>query len=118
MDPNIRVNLKLIQDKLNELRRNGMNDSFELEMYFINHMTDLYDAYPYLIKRLCREENQDNSFLYKMIDNLEQVRDGNKSMKEAQMELGEELAEKYVYPVISKEELLARAMKQEKEKKD
>jgi len=106
----IRDKIKQVQDKLIELRKNGTTDSFDLELYFMNNMTEIYDQYPSLIKRLCREENQDNSFLFKMLDTLDQIKTGEKSMEVAEMSLGEELAEKYLYPVVSKEEL-AKAIK-------
>jgi len=105
MDPEIRPKIKILVDKLYELRKEGIKDSFELESYIINNMTDFYDTYPSLVKRLCREENQDNNFLYKMIETLEKVNNGEKSMAAAEMSLGEELAEKYLYPVVNKEDL-------------
>ena len=105
MDPDIRSKIKLLVDKLSELRKEGVKDPFELESYIINNMTDFYDTYPSLVKRLCREENQDNTFLYKMIETLEKVNNGEKSMAVAELSLGEELAEKFLYPVISKEDL-------------
>jgi len=113
MDSNIRDKIKIIQDKLIELRSNGITDSFDLELYFMNNMTEMYDMYPSLIKRLCREENQDNSFLFKMLDTLDQVNKGDTPLAIAEMQLGEELAEKYLYPIVSKEEL-AKSIKNKK----
>lgn len=105
MDLTLRDKIKIVQDKLIELRKNGTTDSFDLELYFMNNMTEMYDMYPSLIKRLCREENQDNSFLFKMLDTIDQVKTGETSMAVAELSLGEELAEKYLYPIVSKEEL-------------
>jgi len=105
MDPDIRNKIKLLQDRLTKLRKQGITDSFELEMKIIDEMTDLYDTYPSIVKRLCRDENQDNSFLYKMIETLEDVNNGNKSLAIAELSLGEELAEKYLYPIVKKEDL-------------
>jgi hypothetical protein len=103
MDPELRKKISIIIEKVIELRNQGMNDSLDLEMYFIDNMTEYYESYPHLIKRLCREENQDNSFLYKMIDNLEQVNKGEKSMASVELTLSNELANKYLYPVLNKE---------------
>ena len=102
MDPELRNKINIIMDKITELRKNKITDSFELEMYFIENMTEYYETYPHLIKRLCREENQDNSFLYKMIDNLEQINNGQKSMASVELTLANELADKYLYPVLDK----------------
>jgi hypothetical protein len=104
MDPDMRNKVNIIVQKVVELRILEINDSFDLEMYFIEHMTELYENYPHLIKRLCREENQDNSFLYKMLDNLEQVNKGQKSMASVELSLGNELANKFLYPVLEKED--------------
>lgn len=102
MDPELRNKVNIIMEKVRELRKQGINDSFELELYFIDNMIEYYESYPHLIKRLCREENQDNSFLFKMIDNLEQVNNGQKSMVGVELTLGNELANKYLYPVLDK----------------
>lgn len=99
---NLKEKINIIIDKIAELRKNGITDSFELELYFIDNMVEYYESYPHLIKRLCREENQDNSFLYKMLDNLEQVNKGEKSMASVELSLGNELANKFLYPIINK----------------
>lgn len=101
MDPELRKKINIIIEKVSELRKQGMTNSFDLEMYFIDNMTEYYESYPHLIKRLCREENQDNSFLYKMIDNLEQVNKGEKNMANVELSLGNELANKYLYPALN-----------------
>ena len=99
----MRDKINQIIEKIKELRNNGVKESFDLEMYFINNMTDFYDNYPYVIKRLCREENQDNSFLFKMLDMIDDVNNGNKTLASAELNLGNELAEKFLYPVLKKE---------------
>ncbi len=103
MDPEMRSKVNDIVKKVTELRNEGITDSFELELYFISNMTEYYDAYPHLIKRLCREEDQDNSFLYKMLDSLEKVNEGKTSMASVELSLGNELANKFLYPAIDKE---------------
>jgi hypothetical protein len=105
MDPEIRSKIQQLQSKLNDLRKEGINDPFELETYIINNMTDFYDTYPSIVKRLCRDKDQDNSFLFKMIDSLEKVNNGENSLASTEMVLGEELAQKYLYPIVSKEDL-------------
>ena len=102
MELELRDKVNIIVDKICELRKNGITNSFDLEMYFINNMIEYYESYPHLIKRLCREENQDNSFLYKMIDNIEQINKGEKSMSGVELTLGTELADKYLYPALNK----------------
>ena len=100
----LKKKIDIIIEKIAELRKSGITDSFELELYFIDNMVEYYESYPHLIKRLCREENQDNTFLYKMIDSLEQVNSGEKSMASVELSLSNELANKFLYPVLEKED--------------
>ena len=102
MDNNIRNQITILEKRLNELRQSGVTDSFDLELKIIDEMTDFYDTYPSIVKRLCRSANQDNEFLFKMIETLEKVNKGEKSLATVEMQLGEELANKYLYPVIQK----------------
>jgi hypothetical protein len=104
MESNFREQLKLLETTIAEQRKQGKTDSFELEVYIIENMTDFYDEYPSIVKRLCREENQDNTMLYRMIETLEQVKKGEKSIETVELQLGHELAEKFVYPIIQEEE--------------
>lgn len=101
MNKNLRENIQFLINKIEELKSNGITDSFELELYFINNMTDLYDEYPFLIKKLCKEK-QDLSFLYKMIDSLDKINNGEETKENIEAKLGNELAEQYLYPLIKK----------------
>ena len=101
MNKNLRENIQFLINKIEELKSNGITDSFELELYFINNMSDLYDEYPFLIKKLCKEK-QDLSFLYKMIESLDKINNGEETKENIEAKLGNELAEKYLYPLIKK----------------
>ena len=105
MDPNVREKVNIIISKITDLKKEGITDSYQLELYFIENMPDFYDNFAFLIKKLCREENQDNSFLFKMLDSIDQVNQGNTSLTNVEMKLGEELAEKYLYPALNKDKI-------------
>jgi hypothetical protein len=94
--------IELMMERLKALRNMGINDPFDLEMDFMNNMPEFYEQYPSIIKRVCRDENQDNTYLYKMINLLKQVEQGNTSLGAVELTLGNELAEKFVYPVVNK----------------
>jgi hypothetical protein len=96
----IEEKLELLITRLELLRTTGIENPFDLEMDIMNNMTDFYEQYPSIVKRLCREKNQDNTYLYKMIKLLKQVENGNIDLKDAELSLGNELAEKFVYPVV------------------
>jgi hypothetical protein len=97
----IEKQIKIVFERLQVLRNMGINDPFDLEMDFMNNMSEFYEEYPSIIKRVCREENQDNTYLYKMIHLLKKVEEGNTSLGAVELSLGNELAEKFVYPIVN-----------------
>ena len=64
-----------------------------LELY-----PEFYDNYPFLVKKLCK--NQDITMLYTMLEKLNQIEKGNSTLENVERNLGEQLAEKYLYPNI------------------
>jgi hypothetical protein len=98
----LRENVNTIIKLINDYRNKGIKDDFELEMLILNNYPELYEEYPAIIKRLCREENQDNTILFQMIEQLENIEKGETTMEKVEKELGEELAEKFVYPLVKK----------------
>lgn len=96
----IEEKIKLLLGRLKLLRTSGIENSFDLEMDIMNNMSDFYESCPSIVKRLCREDNQDNTYLYKMIKLLKQVENGNVELKDVESSLGNELAEKFVYPIV------------------
>lgn len=114
----IKNNIQTLEQHVKDLKTQGITSSFDLEMRVIELMPEFYDSYPSIVKRFCREDadKQDNTYLYKMLGLIEQVKTGEKSLASVEMNLGEELAQKFVYPVVNnlekgKEEL-------DKEKKE
>ena len=97
----IEEQLQVVLKRLKILRAIGINDPFDLEMDFMKNMPEFYENFPSIIKRLCKEENQDHECLYKMISLLKQVEKGDKSLASVELSLGNELAEKFVYPVVN-----------------
>lgn len=100
----IKKNIIQLQTKLKELRTMNITESFDLEMAVLNCMPEFYDNYPSIVKRLCKEEIQDNTYLYKMLELLYDVEKGDKSLASVEYNLGEELAQKFVYPLVKKED--------------
>ena len=102
MESNIKKLVLELQKKINEFKKNGCNDPFDLEMKILEAMPEMYDNCPALVKRLCKNEKQDNSYLYKMLDLIEQVDNGERTMENVEYNLGQELANKFLYPKINK----------------
>lgn len=100
MDNNARNDILTIENKIKEYRKKNITESFKLELAFIDEMPDLYEKYPSIVKRFCKSDNLDNSFLYRMLDELDKVNNGFQTMQSTELRLGEELAQKYVYPIV------------------
>lgn len=78
----------------------GIKNPSDLQILFSKAHQSIYDKYATVVKTICRKD--DLTFLDKMIQSLEQVDKGKKSMKEVSNNLGEELAGKYLYPKVGK----------------
>lgn len=96
----VKENIKDISEKINQMELNGKTDPFDFEMTILESHPEFYQAHPFLVKKLCKRG--DMSFLYKMLDQLEKVETGNKSLATVELNLGEELANQYLYPVVNK----------------
>lgn len=83
-----------IKSRINSLKLNGKTDPFEFEMDIMENMPEFYSEYPFLVKKLV--SGQDITYLYKMLETLNQVQNGNKSFAGAELTLGKELADKYL----------------------
>lgn len=99
----VRDNVKLINQRINKLELEGITNSFDFEMDIMESHPEFYQSHPFLVKKLCKRE--DISMLDKMLNQLEIVESGNKSLSGVEVKLGEELASEYLYPVIDKSKL-------------
>jgi hypothetical protein len=96
----IRQTVQTISDKIKQMELSGITDSFDFEMKIMELYPEFYQSNPFLVKKIARRE--DLSMLDKMLQQLENVESGNKSLASVELKLGEELADQYLYPVINK----------------
>jgi hypothetical protein len=96
----IREHIVLISDYIISMEAAGKTDVFNMEIELLEVFPEFYDQYPFLVKKLCKKD--DITVLYKMLDNLEQVEKGDKTMATVEDNLGKELANQYLYPNINK----------------
>ena len=82
----IKVNIELIKAE-------GTIDAFGIEMAFLERYPDLYDKYPFLVKKLISGENMD--MLEKMLSSIDNIKKGANKYKE-EVKLGKELEKKYI----------------------
>ena len=94
------VKIKEIKEKVSVLKSQNKSD-VDIELFFLDNDTEFYENHPYLIKKLIKGDSLE--FLDKMINNMKEIEDGNQSLASTELKLGEELAQKYLYPVIKKD---------------
>lgn len=97
----IKDTIKQVSDRMDILKNSGVTDPFDFEMDILTNMPEFYQEYPFLVKKITSGHNLE--YLYKMLDTLEQVQTGNKSFASAELNLGNELADKYLYPSLKKD---------------
>jgi len=93
-------NIKLISETIKQMEEKGINNSFDFELKIMEDYPEFYQSHPFLVKKVCSKS--DLTMLYKMLNNLQEVENGNKSLASVEMSLGNDLANQFLYPVINK----------------
>jgi hypothetical protein len=97
-------NVEFIKSNVSEIQeiisQNPNTDPFDLELKFMESHAEFYQQHPFLVKKLCKKE--DISMLFTMLSNLSQVENGEKSLASVELNLGNQLANKYIYPKMNK----------------
>ncbi len=96
----IKQTVTQINNAIVAMEKAGKTDSFDFEMEIMTEYPEFYQAHPFLVKKLCKRD--DISILYKMLDQLEEVQAGQKSLASVELNLGTQLANKFVYPNLKK----------------
>lgn len=98
------IDTKSIKEKVNIINKyiesQGDKDPFKIEMEIIEKYPEIYDDYPHLVKKLCKKE--DMTMLVTMLNRLQNVEDGKESLASVEYNLGNNLADKYLNPVVNK----------------
>jgi len=96
----VREHVVMINEHIKKMELAGKKEVFDFELELMTVFPEFYEKYPFLVKRLCKRS--DLTVLYQMLDNLEQVEKGNKSLASVEHTLGDELANKFLYPSLNK----------------
>ena len=97
---NIKLHVDLINKLINKLELGGKTEAFDFELEIMTTYPEFYDRHPFLVKKLCKRD--DISMLYKMFENLNEIESGNKTLDNVELNLGEDLAQSYLYPCLKK----------------
>jgi hypothetical protein len=95
---NLKLDILAIKNKIAECRTNNITDAFSIEMNIMENLPELYSQYPYLIKKLLKDN--DESYLNKFISELEGVVKGEQSLASVELKLGMELKQQFIDPVL------------------
>jgi hypothetical protein len=98
----IRDTVDLLQKIINtcEFKEKKENNKKEYQNYLIQIFPTFYETYPTLFNNII--ENKDLTFLEPMLEGIMKINE-NKDLKDnIEKDLGEKLAEKYLYPNIKK----------------
>lgn len=92
-----------IKDKVEQILKDlkgktNLKTQLDKEMYLMNKYPDLYEKYPFLIKKLTKiDKDEENlKFLYLMLDKIEQINKGETTQASVELDLGQQLADKYL----------------------
>jgi soluble cytochrome b562 len=92
---NIRDKITLIKNFVLELNKKGITDELEIELKVMDEFKEFQTQYPFLVKKICKNDNI--SFLYKMLEQLDVVESGQNSFIDVEKDLANTLAEQYLY---------------------
>ena len=98
----LKTDIQIIKTKIIECKSNNVTDTFKIEMTIMEELPELYGQYPYLIKRLLKQE--DEGYLNKFINELEGVVKGEQSLASVELKLGMELKQKFIDPILEQNE--------------
>jgi hypothetical protein len=90
--------IKKIIDKIKIINHNielkGITKLNDKENYFWSNHSDIMNKYPFLVHQLC--SGSDNSMLDEMLKQIESINKGKTNTKDADVKIGESLADKYL----------------------
>ena len=90
----------LLTYEYQQLKKNNVDQLLlRLEKEFPKFSEKYYSLLKLIVK------GEDISYLFKMLEMIESVQKNEKNIVEVEKNLGEELAEKYLYPSLSKKEV-------------
>jgi hypothetical protein len=98
----IRDTVEFLQQIVNteKLKEMKVDNKSEYQNYLIQLFPTFYETYPTLFDNII--ENKDLTFLEPMLEGIMKINE-NKNLKDSiEKDLGEKLAEKYLYPNIKK----------------
>ena len=76
-----------------------LRDKVQYEFSLRDVFPEFASEHPFLFRKIVMGD--DLSFLYKMLNSISQINNGSITQQQAEMNLGQELADMYVYPALN-----------------
>ena len=98
----IRDTVDFLQQIINTetLKQMKSNNNNEYQTYLIQLFPTFYESYPILFNNII--QNKDLTFLESMLEGIKKINENQDLKDSIEKDLGEKLAEKYLYPNIKK----------------
>ena len=95
----LKLDIQTIKNKINECKNKDITDGFIIEMTIMEELPELYTNYPFLIKKLLKN-NSDDTYLNKFINELDSIVKGEQSLASVELKLGMELKQQFIDPIL------------------
>ena len=94
----MKITKQILEDILEDLKNQRIKKPVDKELYIMNKYSELYNNYPFLLKKLTKIENdKDNlNMLFLLVEKMESINSGQENQTEVEAELGQKLADKYL----------------------
>ena len=89
----IKKSVESIKLNINLIKAEGVSGNFEIELAFLERYPELYDKFPFLVKKIISGENLE--MLEKMLASIDNISKGNDKFEE-EVKLGKILEKKYI----------------------
>lgn len=95
----LKLDIQTIKNKIIECKNKDITDGFIIEMTIMEELPELYTNYPFLIKKLLKN-NSDDIYLNKFINELDGIVKGEQSLASVELKLGMELKQQFIDPIL------------------
>lgn len=93
------ISRNVIENIIKEIKQDeNLKTQLDKEMYIMNNYSQLYDKYPFLLKKLTKviDDKENLKMLFLLIDKVENINSGKENQTVVETQLGQQLADKYL----------------------
>lgn len=96
------ISRKDIENIINDINsQKSLKTQLDKELYIMEKYVELYNEYPFLLKKLTKvlhdKDTENLNMLFLLIDKMESINSGKENKTVVETELGQQLADKYLH---------------------